>query len=204
MLVLAILGLIGAMVVPRMNEVFERQRLQGAADLIKIEWEEARLEAMRTGQSQVFTCDLGARTYKIEPLISQADTTDASDGAAVMTTGGVVETESTNLGTVVKAADMSQTSEELEERLSFVTCQVAGDMRSYAVMEESQNTGTGQVNIQNQAQSVIFYPDGTTSTAEVRIQNERGEIRAVQMRGLTGASRIIQVKNVASDVKAKS
>ena len=40
---------------------------------------------------------------------------------------------------------------------------------------------------------VIFYPDGTTSTAELRVQNPRGETSGVQLRGLTGHSRVLDV-----------
>jgi hypothetical protein len=39
-------------------------------------------------------------------------------------------------------------------------------------------------------QDILFYPDGTTSTAEVTIKNERGKYITIKLRGLTGAARV--------------
>ena len=37
--------------------------------------------------------------------------------------------------------------------------------------QNSQSSGIGDVNTQTVAQSIIFYADGSTSTAEVQIRN---------------------------------
>ncbi len=76
------------------------------------------------------------------------------------------------------AADNTALSGEvrtLEDRVSFTSCTTS-----------------------EASAAICFYPDGSTSNAEVRLQNHRGEIRAVRLRGLTGHTKVIIVTNVAS------
>lgn len=196
MLVLTIVVMIGALVTPRLGEVFERQQVSGAANTLRMAWDRARLDAMRTGQAQVFTCQLGTGTYTVKPLMLQADAATAAAGAEVMVAGGVVEMQESGIAT---AADMSDDSEQLENDVTFLSCLVAGDMRAYEVAQESQMTGTGDLTTQTLASNVVFYPDGSTSNAEVQVQNKRGDVRGVRMRGLTGHAKVVTITNVASE-----
>ncbi len=201
-LVLAIIVLIGALAVPSLGEVFERQKLQGAAQELRLKWDRARLEAMRTGQAQVFQCTIGQRDYSLGPWVLESDIANAGSGATVMTGAGtLVETQANGFFTA--AGPTEPEPEQLEENLSFVSCLVAGDMRAYTTAQDSQSTrpGMSDVNTQTVGQSVIFYPDGSTSTAEVRIQNQRGDVRAIQLRGLTGHCRVVDITNVPSAVE---
>ncbi len=50
-LVLAILAMIAAIVTPNVGEAFLRQKLNGAADHLRTEWDKARLTAMKTVRS---------------------------------------------------------------------------------------------------------------------------------------------------------
>jgi prepilin-type N-terminal cleavage/methylation domain-containing protein len=197
MLVLAIIAIIGAIAAPRLDQVFERQKLRGAADGLRLAWDEARLEAMRTGQAQVFNCVPGTRDYTIKPLVLQSDAANASSGATLMSNAGNLVEAQAN-GFVTSADPTANETQQLEDKLTFVSCSVAGEMRAYVEAQESQTSGTGELNTQTVGQAVVFYPDGSTSTAEVRIQNERGDIRGVQLRGLTGHSRVVEITNVAS------
>ena len=69
------------------------------------------------------------------------------------------------------------------------------DWKAYNVAQQST---TGQVSTMSIGQIIIFYPDGSTSNAEVRLQNARGELRAVRLRGLTGHVKVLTIKNVSS------
>ncbi len=203
MLVLALLVLLGALATPRISEVFERQKLNGSATELRLLFDEARLEAMRTGQAQVFQCVVGASGYSIKPLVLQSDISNAGAGATVMTGAGtLVETQGNGLMTAADPQEMTE-SEELEEGISFASCLVAGDYRAYATAQEAQASGSTEVNTQSINSQVIFYPDGSTSTAEVQIKNERGDIRAVRIRGLTGYSKIVAIKDVGTKDSAK-
>lgn len=202
-LVLAIMVLLGALAVPRLNDVFERQKLNGAASDLRLAWEEARLQALRTGQAQVFECIVGTNEYSLKPLVLQSDSANAGSGATVMTGAGtLVEAQDSGY---YAAADLSAAeTKKLEEAISFLSCQVASDLRAYTVAQEAQSSGMGDVSTQSVSHQVIFYPDGSTSTAEVQIENTRGDVRAVRMRGLTGHSRIVALVNVASGTNDKT
>lgn len=203
MLVLAILTMVGALAIPRMTDMLERQKLRGAANDLRLEWDAARITAMRTGQSQVFSCVPGSGAYSIRPLMMVSDATNVGQGATVMTSSGAAA-QTTDTGLLTAADPSLEQSEQLEETISFVSCVVAGNLRAYTTAQESQSTGSGEVNTQNMGQTVIFYPDGSTSTAEVRIQNQRGDVRGVQIRGLTGHTRVVDISNVQSTTDAKA
>ncbi len=198
MLVLAIIVAIGAVAIPSFTGVFERQRLQASAEKIRLELDRARLEAMRTGQAQMFECIPGAGQYSVHPLSQQSDIVNAGEGATVMTAAGTVaETTADGMFAAASATSLSGEVKELEEKVSFVSCIVATDSRAYNLAQQTMTTA-GQVSIMNVGQVIIFYPDGSTSNAEVRLQNSRGEVRAVRLRGLTGHSKVLTVANVSS------
>ena len=116
--------------------------------------------------------------------------------------GTLVESQGSGIFTATNQTESQ--SEKLEEDITFFSCLVSSDMRAYAVAQEAQtqSSGLSDVNTQSIAQQVVFYPDGSTSTAEVQLQNKRGEVRAVRMRGLTGHSQIVALVNVASGTEA--
>lgn len=198
MLVLAIIAAIGAIAVPAFTGVFDRQRLQASAETIRLALDRARLLAMRSGQAQMFECIPGSGQFSVHPLSQQSDLTNAGEGATVMTQAGVMA-ETTAYGTLTAAAPTSLSGDvkELEEKVAFVSCIVATDSRSYNVAQQSM-TSSGQVSLSNVGQVIIFYPDGSTSNAEIRLQNSRGDVRAIRLRGLTGHIRVLTVTNVPS------
>lgn len=203
MLVLAIIAALSAIAVPRLSDMFERQKLRGAANELRLVWDTARIKAMRTGQAQIFNCVPGTGGYTVKPLMLMSDATGVGQGATVaLGTGGVAETTAT--GQLTAADPSVAAGEQLAESITFVGCRVVGSLRAMATTQESQSTGSGEVNMQNMAQTVIFYPDGSTTTAEVQIQNVRGDIRAVQIRGLTGHSRVVEISNVPSSTNEKA
>lgn len=202
MLVLAIIAMISAIAVPRLDGIYERYKLRGMANELRLIWDTARLDAMRTGQAQVFQCLPESGSYSVAPLVLQSDIASAGAGATVMISGGAVaETHSNGLLTAVDPT--AKSAKKLEQGVTFVSCQVVGSQRAYAVAQDAQATGSSDVNTQTVGQAVIFYPDGSTSTAEVRIQNENGDMRAIQLRGLTGHSRVVDVASAVSDGQQK-
>jgi prepilin-type N-terminal cleavage/methylation domain-containing protein len=196
MLVLAIIAAIGAIAFPAFHGVLDRQRLQASAEKIRLELDRARLLAMKTGQAQMFECAPGQGKFSVHPLTQQSDITNAAEGAKVLTQfGTVAETAENGLLLATDQSALSGDVKELEEKITFVSCVVATDSRAYTLAQQSMS---GQVSTTNVGQIIVFYPDGSTSNAEVRLQNERGEVRAVRLRGLTGHVKILTITNVSS------
>lgn len=196
MLVLAIIVAIGAVAIPRFTDVFDRQRLVASAETLRLAFDRARLEAMRTGQAQMFECVPASGRYSVHPLVQNADMANSGAGATVLTdVGTAVETQSDGMLMVADPSSMAGEVKELEEKILFASCLVSTDMRSYQVAEQSQATN-GQLTTTTVGQAIIFYPDGSTSNAEVRLQNARGDMRAIRLRGLTGHSKVVSVASV--------
>lgn len=187
-LVLAILAAMAAIVTPSIGEAFQRQKLNASSDHLRTAWDKARLTAMKTGQIQAFTCNLGERTYSIAPYMTGDDMNNASTGATVMTAAGTVgQATSDGMLTTPSSSSTSSSDMMLQEEVTFVSCAVSGDMRAMTIAS-SQG---GLVGMQSMNQTVLFYPDGSTSTAEVIIQIASGTQRAVRMRGLTGSTQVL-------------
>lgn len=200
LLVLTILAILASTAIPAVENIMGRQRLRGAADEIRLAWDGARLKAMRTGQAQIFECQTDSNTYTIEPLILHDDQNNIGTGGTLMVGGVAVQADNSNSGMTTSVANTSSSSaKNIDESLKFASCVVGSDMRAYAMAQSGES---GQVTLQTINQSVIFYPDGSSSTAEIRIQNERGDSVGVQVRGLTGQTKLIPL--VAGNAGAQS
>lgn len=191
LLVLTIMAVVGSIAIPSLDKLLERQRLRGAADEMRLAWESARLKSMRTGQAQVFQCNIGANSFTVSPLILHDDEANLGDGGTVMSGGVALQTSSTEFGMSAAAAEPTGKEQTIDEELQFASCIVSGDLRASAVAQSGESA---QINLQTVQQSVIFYPDGTTSTAELKIQNQRGDTVGVQIRGLTGHTRLLDLQ----------
>lgn len=194
---LTIIVVVGAMALPSLNEMLQRQRLRSTVSDLRLRLDEARMEAQRTGQAQVFACQLETGQYSIQPLVMQNDALNAGEGATVVTGGAIAETDQN--GMLRAQTDSLTDAEELENDIVFHACMVVGDNRALATAQQAQATlGTAnELSTANVAQRIIFYADGSTSNAEVQVRNARGDVRAIQIRGITGHSRILDVSNQA-------
>ena len=187
-LVLVILVALASIVAPSINGTLKQQQFQRECDRIRIVWEETRLKAMRTGQAQVFRFVAGSNEYSVEPWMQSTDEVEAGNGATVMLAGGLAKVDM-QAGGISSAVDLGTTSENLEEGFVFAAGAVLGDTRTLLIQ---QQTGTVSGGAGNQSAPIMFYPDGTTSTAEVAIKNDLGSQRLLRLRGLTGEVSIIR------------
>jgi prepilin-type N-terminal cleavage/methylation domain-containing protein len=197
MLVLTLIAMIGAVAVPRFADVFARQRLQASAEKIRLDLDRARLVAMQTGQAQMFECVIGDGKYSVHPLTQQKDMVNTGAGATVVTQyGAVAATTEDGMLAAAGTNALSGDVRTLEETVTFTSCIVSTDSRSYGLAQESQSNG-GQLSVNTLGQAILFYPDGSTSNAEIRLQNKRGDARAVRLRGLTGHAKVMTLTGLA-------
>jgi len=186
MLVLALLVVFGTMSMPAFRMAFDNHRLRQGAELVRIEWNKARLKAMRTGQIQMFRYAVQSPSYQVMPYYSQQDWLEAD---AAHTTGSGVAGANLSLPMATAGADQAaQVERALPEGVVFVQGEVEANQRSYDIQQQLQG---GQLSGAPEATPVLFYPDGTTSDARVVLTNQYERLFVVvSLRSLTGMTRV--------------
>lgn len=179
---MAIMAAIGAIVIPQVGWLLGDRRLVRAADQMRVEMTQLRIKAMREGRimmieaSQEEEGEIQKRAY-----FSLADSTQAFDqtGSQSALANGADQAQA-----VFTAIDPEETAAELielPEGVGVQTIAVVAAARALSIQEEMMAQAGASV-----SQPVLFYPDGSTSTAAIVLAHpEHGKI-TVKLRGLTG------------------
>ncbi len=186
MLVLGLLVMIGAMAMPSLRLPFEHHRLRQGGEVVRVEWNKARIKAMKTGQMQMFRYTASASDYQVLPYFSQQDWLETD---AAHSTGSGSASRNQEMVAATQAADQAASSpRQLPEGVVFVQGEVETDSRSYEIQRQMQGAGTtGSLD----SAPVLFYPDGTTSDARVVLTNQYQRLFVVvSLRSLTGITKV--------------
>ena len=183
LLVLAIMAVAAGFAIPTYQSFVVSQKITDAASKVELEIKRARLEAIKTGQIQMMQVLIGDRTAALQPWLSAADATDASAGATIVSQGQAITTDQN--GQVASVGSLASSQWQLDETVIFSDAQVLGDLRSASAV------GNAGAAVGNQSNPILFYPDGSTSTARIVVQNQRGRRIAIELRGLAGATAIV-------------
>jgi prepilin-type N-terminal cleavage/methylation domain-containing protein len=190
-LVLSIMVVAFSIALPTYDGMVSSRKIFNAAETVRLELQRTRLEAIKTGQAQVFRCQIGQTQFIVQPWMRASDSVEASAGATIVTDlGQAIETESTAQGVVSEAADVTAGQKSLEEDVMFASADIVNDMRA---LSEQSLGDTMQASATGWSQPILFYPDGSSTTAHVVVQDIRGRRMAIQLRGLTGEAKIIEV-----------
>lgn len=188
MLVLAIVVAAASIAIPMVAGPLEGQRLLKAGDQVRAAWNRARVTAMRTGRIHAFRFQLQTNLYVIEPVASPEDYLES--GVQQFGPGGLaagpqqpVPPFAAAQGPAGMSADGLLQPKEIGDNVVFVNVASQIDLRSSRVLEQMQNAGDmGAI-----SEPILFYPDGTSSTAQLLLSNDRQEdFVVVKLRGLTG------------------
>ncbi|MEY2612873.1 MAG: hypothetical protein RL069_1685 [Planctomycetota bacterium] len=207
-LVLIILVTLAAIAFPTLEAMVSSRRLQQSAERLQNELLEARVEAMKTGQAQVFRATINGNTYTIEPWLSGNENSDASAGATVMSASGVVETERTSTGQVaLSSISADGDAKQLDNDVQFMGIETLVDARNALEIQKSGETvpmaGVGTAVSGGISSPLLVYPDGSSTTAQIILADSRGRRMAIQLRGVTGRSSIVRLATVdASSIPA--
>lgn len=186
LLVLAILAIVLSVAIPTYESMISERRLHKSAETLELVLHEARVKAMRTGQSQVFKYTLGSGNYTCTAWLDGNDDLNSGPGATLMNEVGQVMETSSDPYAAATTQDASKDDKNLDEGIQFASANTAIDSRAnYAEMESNGGMVTSS------SPPIMFYPDGTATTAEIVLQNENGSRRVIQIRGLTGRTRLI-------------
>ena len=160
LLVLALMSALAALAIPSFQGPLADRRLRSAAEHVRAAWLTARSEAMTSGQIYMFRFEPETADYTIGPW----------EG------GDPLEAAS------VASSELGATPTVLPEGVTFVGGVALQDTRSAAAGADAGASAAGG----SSAPPVLFYTDGSTSTAELRLAHEIGLGVTLSMRGLTG------------------
>lgn len=200
-LILVILATIAGFALPTLDSMVTSRRLIQSVERLQNELLEARVEAMKTGQAQVFRATIHGSNYTITPWLSGQEDSDASAGATVMSAGGTVKTERTeNGGVAASAEDGSGSSKNLETDVLFLGVETLVDARNALEIQKSGEAvpiaGVGTASSGGLSSPLLLYPDGSTTTGQIILADARGRRMAIQIRGITGRSTALRLSSV--------
>ena len=169
LLVLAVIIAIGAIAAPVLTGTLGYQRLKKGGDLVRAEFTRARVRAINDGDEYAFVFAPGTGNYAITRFsnisnINLATTTLSTPGGANFDYGNGV----------------------LPRGVTFF---VAQQVQDSLAQEASEDQGQIPSAAQN---AILFYPNGQTQSASLQLQNDKGELLTIQLRGLTGIATIIK------------
>lgn len=205
MLVLAVLVAVAAIVIPNLGTNYEGYRLKKAGEQVRVAWNRARVQAMRSGRIHVFRCETGTNQYVIQPVMGIDDYLESGGLSDQWGAAGTYGDVSDAAGTIQM--------QSLDERVAFVNVAARIDLRSARVLNQIQQVGgalgggmgggmggamSSQVmGGQGQASSpILFYPDGTSSTAQLLLTNQQEQFVVLQLRGVTGLAAVSDLLSV--------
>jgi prepilin-type N-terminal cleavage/methylation domain-containing protein len=196
LLVLALLVIFAALAIPALIRPLEGQRVRKAADGVQAAWIRASNESVKSGQMYLFRYEPQGRGFTIEPWASADDyleTGDTSYATPGVTRGPTASAPPGQLGSTTAApGEMLPTGwKQLPEGIMFVGGQTVPETRaSVAGVAGTSGVEASAGPVSGEAPPILFYPDGTCSTAEVTIANEAGICVTIRLRGLTATTEV--------------
>jgi prepilin-type N-terminal cleavage/methylation domain-containing protein len=216
-LVLALMVVFATLAGASLRSGFRHQRLRKAAEQIRNEWTRARVESIKNGRAYVFYHAQQGNQFLVMPQASLDDVLPTMMGDAnanqfqnqsQFSSQLSSSQRSTGFGNSSNAAanpySVAVRQRELPEGVQFFGADVQFDQRSAVQLNQTPDPSTfTQFDLGFDSQSlqdqqwgvpVYFFPDGTSSTAQLILTNDRNEAVRVYLRGLTGLVRVGSVE----------
>ncbi len=173
LLVLAVFVMLASMTWPALDRPMTDQRLRKAADKVRTAWARARIDAMSTGQTFVFRCTFDSDEYTVE---SQAGP-ESVESITSSTPGQFDDTIE------ISTEPLSSKTRQLPKDIRFVDGEVDVDTRATILTDSDDYTSTDS---EQCVDPILFFPDGTTSTAALILESQYERRIELSLRGLTG------------------
>jgi hypothetical protein len=177
LLVMAILAIVAALMWPMLEKPLAHHRLHSAADEVRTEWCQARIEAMRSGQTYAFRYEVGGDRFYTE--LKTGPETNSSGGAlaAVNSAGGGAQSPAST--DVAVPAD----NKTLPKGVKFLGQQPCDSTTPAAAPSQNQAVG-------GWSDPIFFYPDGTASDVQLTLICNQSCALRVMLRGSTATATI--------------
>ncbi len=181
LLTLAVLSIIISVAVPQALSLLGDTRLLRGASQLQVKMTQLRVDSMRGGQVMMLEGQLNTGMLRIRPFTSLSDATESLDAggsqSALLT--GANQASMTVLDTT--ASEVAEQTIELPEDVTIESISVVTAARSLQVQQQLvADQGDGW------SQPILFYADGTTSTAAISLVHPVVGRVVVKIRGITG------------------
>lgn len=219
-LVLSVIAIAAAIVLPIVSALFSDYEIERAAERLQGRILNTRLRAITLGVPYVFVYVPETRQYltaACEPHQSDPSSPSQTSGAFQTSSGDLVSNtydaaqfelpdELRFLTTDASVANGTRSVDELPAGTgdappsSLLNSGALTSERAGLQMPSSRTAGIlalSGLNLPGITQALVFYPDGTTDDATVRIAHANGRYVELTIRGLTGAVRSTRALSVA-------
>ncbi|MDR1492293.1 MAG: type II secretion system GspH family protein [Planctomycetaceae bacterium] len=198
MLVLTIMLIMASMAFGFTSGVLSYYRIRQSADDVQAEWTRLRIKAMQDGYVYSFRFSYGGNRFRVDKVLDphfaakfstpESYNYDDNDPRLDKTIDPDELTDDdyylpdpeSNVGQ--EAAELSA-KKQLQKDCFFADCYVKPNAREkYYEGENRYSFNSG-----DWSQPILFYPDGTASTATILLKNAQSRCVELHLRGLTGA-----------------
>ena len=186
LLTLAILSILASIAIPQVAWILGDRRIVRGAKLIREELMLARIDSMRQGRILMVDAMLESNELRIQPYSSLADSVNALD-------------QTGSQSAMLSGAEQAQLVPVVQDETKIRSLELPIDVvvKSVSVVSAARAMEIEQATMSNQSegysQPILFYPDGTTSTAAVVLSHPvHGQI-TVRLRGITGEVTLSEV-----------
>lgn len=186
LLTISVLAAIAAVAIPHAGLLLGDRRLVRAGDQLRVEITRLRVDAMRQGRILMMEGMVEGSTLRVKPFYSVSDSTEALDqtgSQSALMTGA-------QQGVSV-AITVDEEAEEAIDLPENVTIKSVGVVSAARAVEIEQATLANQS--EGWSRPILFYPDGSTSTAMIVLAHESIGNVVVKVRGITGETTVGQV-----------
>ena len=201
LLVMVLLVALAGIAIPTFESMVGSRRLGQSIEKLRNEIMAARVTAMRTGQAQVIRATLQGQDFSISPWLGGTEEQDASAGATLMQSGQVIQTQATTGGGATSTSDASDGTKKLSEGVTFSMVETLVDSRNALAIQQGGGTaptsgGSSQGDGSGLSSPLLLYPDGSSTTAQIILTDERGRRMALQLRGVTGQMKSMRLASI--------
>ena len=179
LLVMSLLAVVSSIAIPQVAWLLADQKIVRAGNLLREEMMRTRLEAMRSGRIYVIEAELESANIRVKPYFSLTDSVNAIDQTG--TQSALLNGADQGQITAVNVDEEAERTIELPEEVFVKAVAVVSSARSMEIEQATMNNQS-----QGFGQPILFYPDGTTSTAAVVLSHPTHGSLTVKMRGITG------------------
>lgn len=194
LLTLAVLAVVASIVIPQAAGLLSDRRLLRGANMLQIEMTRLRVQAMREGRTMILQGEPGSGTFQIRPFYSLADSVEAIDqtgSQSALLTGA----DQGVMG-LIRQDESSEETIELPEDVTVESVAVVSAARALQVMNPMGGTDATSEPVDAAVSPVLFYPDGTSSTAAIALVHPLVGRLTLKLRGITGEVTVGDVEGV--------